>query len=327
MKLLNGLLIKIYNAVIASRWINTKKFRKMRSILLHNICYACEASFGRLNSERYFYVIRCPQDSMGLFAVINYVVYHLGIADKKGLEPVVDWQHYPNKYFTQDEDSGRLNIWEAFFEQTTKISLEEVYKSKNVILSSGDWETSAFSEFDNCERLKRSHFIYTKYIKLNASLQNALDEERKRIDFENNVVLSVKCRGTDFVTTAPSDHAKVLNVDRTIEVINEKIVEWKIKPTRIYLATEDGDVLERMKKFYGEKLYYSAGETYSARQVGKQWLGDYYEDHNVDKIGEMRNYLISTYILASSEYVIMPKVGGSLGALRIAGQFKGCCIV
>ena len=83
--------------------------RKTRSMLYHNICHECKTSFGRKNPNRIFYVIRCPQAEMGFFGVINYIVYHLNIAERLGAEPVVDWKYYPNKYYIEDDKVGREN--------------------------------------------------------------------------------------------------------------------------------------------------------------------------------------------------------------------------
>ena len=99
MKRVNGIIIKIYNRLISIRIINSNNavFRRIRAALFHNICYRCSAYMGSNNPDRKFYVIRCPQENMGLFAVINYVVYHLKIAEKEGLDPVIDLRSLTTK--------------------------------------------------------------------------------------------------------------------------------------------------------------------------------------------------------------------------------------
>ena len=40
------------------------------------------------------------------------------------------------------------------------------------------------------------------------------------------------------------------------------------------------------------------------------------------KEDDMKNYLISTYILAMCDALIAPPVGGTLGAVRIKGKYE-----
>lgn len=327
-KSLYGQIIKIYNRIISTRLINknNKVSRRIRAAIFHNICFETEASFGSLNPDRIFYVIRNPQDSMGLFAAINYVVYHLEKAMLNGYEPVVDWQYYPNKYFSEDKDVGRVNVWEIFFRQTTDISLKDVYNSKNVVMSSGDWDAAALGEVSNPDRLKKSHEIYQRYIHLNKDMEKKVEKEARRVGvFEHNV-LGVKIRGTDFITTQPKDHSKVFDAELAIEKIEEKNQVWG-EFDRIYLSTEDVDILNEMKKYYGERLYYTDSHSISCKEVGNRWLGDYMDNSMTDKIESMTEYLISTYILASVDYLIAPAVGGTVGAMRIKGQYKGLLVL
>jgi len=324
---INGFILKTYNFLISRRFINinNKICRRIRAILFHNICYECKAYMGKNNPQRIFYVIRCPQENMGLFAAINYVVYHLKYADEKKYEPVIDWQYYPNKYYSEDETVGKINVWEKFFLQPAGISVNEVYKSRNVFLSSGDWDSSALNELNDKERLLDSHNIYNKYIRLNAKMRDRVENEKKRIGFADNRILAVKIRGTDFVTSKPEDHSKVLGVADTIELINKKTIEWG-EFDRIYLATEDTDILNHMVEYYGDKLFYTDSNTYKASDVGKTWLSELYDNGTIDKIEDMSAYLVTTYMLAEAVYIIAPAVGGTLGALRIKGDYDHFCV-
>lgn len=320
MKHFNGMLIKTYNFMIARKWINrNNKFcRRVRAMLYHNICYECRAAFGSKNPDRLFYVIRCPQAEMGFFAVINYVIYHLDKAEKMGAEPVVDWQYYPNKYFTENEEVGKVNVWERFFEQTSNVSLNDVYHSKNVVMSSGSWEVPIKEVFDN-ERLAHSNAIINKYLTLNRRTKEMFESERDRVGIGRYKVLGVKCRGTDFVATKPQSHQIVPDNDLTIKTINEKMKEWG-GFDRIYLSTEDESILERMKSYFGEMLWYTEGTRISLQE--NKWLSELYDCNQAGKStkeDDMREYLISTYMLASCDALIAPEVGGTLGAMRIRG--------
>lgn len=288
-------------------------------MLYHNICYECQATFGSRNPDRLFYVIRCPQSEMGFFAVYNYVVYHLDKAEKLGAEPIVDWKYYPNKYFSEDDSVGKDNVWEYFFENILDISLDEVYKSKNVIMSSGVWEIPVKEVFDDI-RLEHSHAIIEKYIKFNAKTEAIYKAECDRVGIGTHRVLGVKCRGTDFVKTRPKDHQIVPDSNTTISTIEEKMHEWGVYD-RIYLATEDTSILNDMKAYYGEKLWYTNGRTFELKD--NKWLSEMYDSSSEKtKENDMRTYLIQTYILGTCDALIAPEVGGTIGAMRIKGKYE-----
>ena len=62
-------------------------------------------------------------------------------ADTKGWIPVVDLMNYENMYTTKKPIHGTMNVWEHYFLQPEtdgkRYTLEEVYSSKNVVLSDG----------------------------------------------------------------------------------------------------------------------------------------------------------------------------------------------
>ncbi|MDE6566767.1 MAG: hypothetical protein K2K70_03415 [Lachnospiraceae bacterium] len=290
-------------------------------MLFHNICFECKAAFGRRNPDRLFYVIRCPQAEMGLYAVINYVTYHLNMADSIGAEPVVDWQYYPNKYFSEDDKIGKENAWEYFFLQTTDVSVDEVYKSRNVIMSSGEWEVPG-EEWADPEKVWDNHNIVEKYIKLNKKTEAMYLMECERLKIGTEKVLGLKCRGTDFIVTKPKGHAIVPDNELLIRTIESKMDEWG-EFDKIYLSTEDENIQNKLKEYFGEKLYYTEGKRFSLNK--NCWLGDIY-DKERERVGtkedDMRNYIISTYILGACDSLIGAQVGGTLGAMRIRGRYE-----
>lgn len=322
MKVLNGILIKNYNKFIASKFANRNNSicRRIRAMAFHNICYECKASFGKLNPDRLFYVIRCPQENMGLFALINYVVYHISIAEKYGAEPVVDWKYYPNKYITSDTTIGKVNEWECYFKNCTDVLLDDVYKSKNVIMSSGKSDTSSKKEITDDLLLKKSRELYKKYIILNDACKEKVDKEVKRLNIDKVRYLGVKCRGTDFSNASPKYHAICPTVKQVVDVIDEKEKKWG-KFEKIYVATEDSNILEQMIEIYGERVCFTKSNRFS--NTGDRWLGDIYElNQDRDKREDMEDYLITTYILSKCDSLIAPVVGGTLGALRISEGYN-----
>lgn len=156
----------------------------------HNICYECQASFGSMNEDRLFYVIRCPKDDLGFFGLYNYVVDYMKKAVALSAEPVVDWQYYPNNYISEDYLVGKENVWEYFFENPVGVSVDEVYKSKNVIMGGRAWLTS-LEEVYSPEKIKESNEIITKYVKLNSEMRKDIEQEYDRLNMASYKVLGV----------------------------------------------------------------------------------------------------------------------------------------
>lgn len=95
-----------------------------------------------------------------------------------GAEPVVDWQFYPNASVIEDNTIERENAWEYFFEQRVKISLKEIYQSHSVIMSGGEVMLSLSEVYDQ-NLLRKSSELIKKYIRLNTTMQEQLNEVKK----------------------------------------------------------------------------------------------------------------------------------------------------
>ena len=89
---------------------------------------------GKLNPDKVFYIIR-RYPGTGLLSNLAYVINHIQIANRMGFIPIVDMKNYPSVYNENDKIFGTLNSWEYYFEQLTDYSLDEVYQSKNIIIT------------------------------------------------------------------------------------------------------------------------------------------------------------------------------------------------
>ena len=324
MDLFNAYCIKIYNYIISRSWINMNNpfCRRMRKALFHNICHECRANFGKLNAERIFYVIRCPQEQLGFFGLFNYVVYHLKIASSINAEPAIDWQYYPNNYVTEDNLVGKENAWEYFFEQTTDITLHEVYRSRNVIMSHGNGEGS-LEEVYHPNELKKSHELVKKYIRLNSVTYQHVEKEYQNLGIQGQRIMGIKCRGTDFVETKPRGHSICPTAKETYDKIKELESVWG-EFDGFFIATEDANILSEMEGYLGDKLIYIQEKRFES--VQSKWLSQVYDDKksNGHKYDDMLAYLSSIYILASCDALVAPVIGATLGAMRIKGIYENC---
>lgn len=316
MNRIRGLAIKLYNLIISFAFINKRNriCRKIRAILFHNICHEWKCSFGKKNSDRLFYVIRCSKSDLGFFGLYNTVLYHIQIAKKRGAEPIVDWCHYPNDYVLEDEMVGKKNAWEDYFEQMINITLDEVYKSKNVIMSAGGTRPD-FEEIHHSELIKESHKLVKQYMRFNDDIQEKCINEYKNLSMENRKVLGVKCRGTDFSETKPRGHHICPNAVQTKNIIDEKEKEWG-RFDYIFLATEDANIFAYLKEQYKERLI--ANKTHRIDETNGKWLNELFDSQaeiKHCKKERMTEYIISVYLLSQCDALIAPIIGATLGTL------------
>lgn len=76
-----------------------------------------------------FYVIRIQPTSSSLGGLMHLVLEHLLAADKKGYIPVIDFSLVPSPLL-EDDEIGKINPWECFFEQPTQFGVQAVHYAK-----------------------------------------------------------------------------------------------------------------------------------------------------------------------------------------------------
>ena len=123
-----------------------------KNIIYHWVTRERLKNFGNLNKDKIFYVIRSIDDESkfyigpknNLLANYFYVLSHLQYAIKNKWIPIIDQKNYPVYNKVPCLINGTMNAWEYFWQQPSNYKLEEVYASKNVVLSKRNW----FSEWD-----------------------------------------------------------------------------------------------------------------------------------------------------------------------------------
>lgn len=316
----NAWIIKGYNRLMKTHFINinNKVIRRVRAMFYHNICYECKAHFGTKNQIRNFYVIRCPHATLGFFGLYNYVIYHIKKAEERGLEPIVDWQYYPNNSVTNDKHFAKENAWDYYFERMSDVSLNEVYQSKNVWMSSGEYNGSLGEAFEE-EELIKSKKIIDKYMKPAQIVQWAFNKRYSEFGMDCEKILGVLCRGTDFFASKPKYHSICPDAEQMIDIIERKMQEWGYYE-HIFIATEDKNILSKFKEHYGDRLLINQHTMID--YSGKNWLNELYA--SIDSESRQRitlEYFVSILLLSECDALIAPLVGGTLGAMRIKGKY------
>lgn len=326
MKKARGYIVKLYNYLMRTRWINiNNRFcRRVRAIFIHNICREMTVCFGEKNEDKLFYVIRDPKEEHGLFALYNFVMFHLKIAEERGAIPIVDVQYYPLEGLIEDAKIGYENAWEYFFEQTSSHSLDEVYQSANVIMAAGI-DAASLEEVYNEEELKKDRELASKYIRIKAEILKICFEKYQEFDMRRQKVLGIICRGTDYLATMPQGHSIVPTAQKTIEIIGEKEKEWGMFDA-IFLATEDANIFNDMKNHYGDKLLSyqkiridDAEGSFLCKKIEK--IATQNSDKDFKK-KLMTEYLISIWLLSKCDSLIAPVIGSTLGVLCMGEKFE-----
>ena len=258
-------------------------------------------SYGKKNPSKYFYIIkRAP--GAGFFSNLNFVIHHLLICDNLKMIPVIDMENFQNFYNCKNKIRGTFNSWNYYFKPVSKYTLEEVYKSKNVIICDNKTSQKGFSNksfisdfkyFNGFQFLDYRHKkIVKKYIKIHADILTEAQAIYNK--FENNKVLGICFRGSDQKKSAyqpytPTEKQMMYATDLLIKKYNFN---------KIYLCTEDVDYLNFYKKNYNNVLFNSN----SIRTTDRKDLFDSKEKNHRYKIG--RGNLVDMLVLSKTNFLL-----------------------
>lgn len=203
-------------------------------------------SFGNKYPNKKFYVIQ-RHIGGGMFSNLNYVIQHISLALEMGCEPIIDMKNYPTKYNEIKSIKKNLNAWEYYFEPINNYRLEDVYKSKFVMIADG--KTRKKIEFDT---FQKKHFsILKKYIKIKKEILVEVKKFLKK-NFLNKKVLGVHFRGTDMKTQ--ERHPYPATLEQITSYIDYEIKKNNFK--KIFLVTEELEYLKKLKQRYQDIICY-----------------------------------------------------------------------
>lgn len=280
-------------------------------------------SLGKENSDKVFYVIRRATGKVGLFSYVSTNLGHIKYALDQGYIPIVDMQNNPNTYL-EEEQVGKKNAWEFYFKQPCGYSLNDIKKSKNIILSSGlincgvAYPDAQIANDD--EKLKMWKAVADKYLKVNEDVEKEAEKKCHEI-FENARVLGVLARGTDYVQTRPRKHPVQPEVEQLIEKCRE-IME-KCRCEKLYLTTEDEKIYSEFENVFGDRLISMNVKRYQTRD--KENINDVI-NKGMSKYVSGKEYLISILLLAKCHCLVAGNAGGTQGALLFNEGYEYKCV-
>ncbi|WP_308779736.1 hypothetical protein [uncultured Clostridium sp.] len=263
-------------------------------------------SFGKNNGDKIFYLIRPMSKEEGLLSSFFSVVKLIDYANKKGYIPYVDMQSYKAQY--NDESCEIKNSWEYYFKQPSNYTIDEIYCSKNVILSGWKWKEKNEKEYCNIEeyiRLIRDSVKNSTDI--NEYIKKIVAEKKKEL-FSGNT-LGVFVRGTDYVKFKPRGHYKQPSIEMIFNKINEYLKKYKID--NIFVVTEDYEIYEKLSDRY-KGMVFSSDDTFIKNYDGKDYVWKY--TFNNKYIAGL-NYLTRVLLLNECSYLITSLASGSIFSL------------
>ena len=250
-----------------------------------------------------FYVIRIKPTSSSLGALMHWVLENLEIADKKGYIPVVDFS-LQNSQLLEDDEVGKINPWDSYFEQPTQFGIQAVHHAKNVVYCNACAEYE-FDEFlDDAEKQNRFFSLYEKYIHISKRI------EKKSITIYKNIikpewrVLGVVYRGTDYKNKRVINEHRQPDINELIDKAKELMAEWNCN--HIFLATEDKGAVEIFERIFGDILVYTEKERYESNVIFTQVHSF---DREFDTYLKGEEYLTEMFILSKCNCLLSSRIG------------------
>lgn len=221
-------------------------------------------SLGEDNPDKTFFVLQNIAKHTGICSNITVVLRNIMYANKMNYITIVDQFNRESQYHDKIA-FGKDNAWEYYFEQPCGYDLQDISKSKNIIIcKSEDGHEIDFFRTKNVEfeliyfeknpngRILEYKKYFRKYIKFNKKAQEKIDCDYNKVLKGKGKILGVVGRGAEFFIKKPKNHRimpqpKVL-IEKAIEAFYSHNFDY------IYLATEDKNIYNIFKEQFGEKL-------------------------------------------------------------------------
>ncbi len=246
------------------------------------------------NKNKKFYIIcMSPKWGSGFFASFLYIIAHIDIAYKNNFIPTVDMENFKTLYSEKYRINGTKNVWEYYFEPICGYSLDDIYKSKNIMICKSAYPYCGrlFYKSTNKELSKMQitelNFYIKKYIKLKPDVLKVLNQNLEKFKVYNKIV-GVHIRSTD-LQNAGGKHATPLNLNKIISKIDHVIKTHNIEG--IFVATDDLEKLELLIKKYGDKVIY----TDSVRATDGSQTGIHHDQNLINR--KNHKYLLGLEVL------------------------------
>lgn len=291
--------------------------------------------FGKLNSDKTFYVLRCDHENWGLYNICFDFMLQCEWAKKKGFIPIVDLKNYRPALLDDENGNRDDNLWDKMFLQPAEgIPLNEVYRSRNVLLGwknglfyktlteAPDWNDIATVK----NGVKRWGKLFNEYIKLCPVLQEQVDLFCKEHFIHKNV-LGVSIReGYRYAAmikeSVINEHPAMLAPEDSIDLVKQYMDKWNYE--YIFVICDDEECVQKFKSAFGSKcikydrprsVFFKNGKPVLDKTVVHAKYQSFYERN--------RDYLIEVELLARCDSIWGGLSSGTEAALfRNNGKYR-----
>lgn len=278
-----------------------------------------------LNSKYLIIKRECENSGLGLFAYYVTMLARIEYALRHQMIPVIDMKNYANTFHRENE-VGKINTWELFFEQPCKVSLEEALSSGKARYVWNDIPSyhpnDSLDFLYNDEIVSYYHSVAEKYIQFQPTVMKVLKDKEKEIfgkeEFNKRErILGVLARGTDYTGLRPYFNPIQPDLEQIIRKIDEYCRRFSCE--KIYVATEDADILARLIEIYGDRLLYT-----DQKRIGKIATYLYENQEFIDRDPYERGieYLTSIYLLSRCNGLIAGRTTGTVGVCVMAENYE-----
>lgn len=287
--------------------------------------YRVEKKTGRKNlSKSKYLIIRRKTDhpGLGLFAYYITMLAWIDYALRNDMIPVIDMQNYENQYHEAGQ-VGKVNTWELFFKQPCGISLEEALatgKTRYVWSDLPEYQPNDSLDFlYNKEMVSYYHYIAKEYIQCQPDVLDYLQKQENEIfgEIEPSRILGVLARGTDYTGRKPFFNPIQPNISEMIPIIDDHLKKYQCD--RIFVATEDENLLRTLKGQYGDQLLFTNQKRVTG--ITTELCDDKQFMSTSAKMRGMQ-YLASIYLLSKCRGLVAGRTAGTVGAILLADDYK-----
>lgn len=291
------------------------------SALIHKV----ENHYGKSNilNSKYLIIKReCGNSPLGLFAYYITNLAWIEYAISHQMIPIIDMKNYVNTYHGKT-DVGKVNTWELFFKQPCEVDLESALnsnKARYVWQDIPDFHPNASLDF-MCNDAIVSHYhqIANKYVCFTPRVLQTLQKKEQEIlePYKSERILGVLARGTDYTHVQPYYHAIQPDSKMLAEVIDKHCSRYRCN--KIYIATEDAEILENMIEIYGDRLLYTNQKR--VRDVSG-YLNENKAFSERDSFDRGIEYLESIFLLSKCNGIVAGRTSGTVGACIMANNYE-----
>jgi len=257
-----------------------------------------------------YYIIDYPFGNHGFFAHLNFALGQLDYAYENNLVPVIDWK---DSQFSENSE----NLFDYLF--INKLTIENINEENSQLCPRQFYFIVKGQEYywpigypPRCEKVFRIkdvvsnlHFLFNHFFEIKKEILDSIPD-----DITKFKTLGVHCRRSDMGSFHPENVSVVRNedfFDRTIKVFNQHNFD------KIYLATEEQEILDYFIERLGDKIIYSECKRI---QPGEQ---TFWQDEVTDGNKISKEVLVDSLCLSKCDSLLTGISGVTYGSIFFNG--------